>query len=45
MSAIHSFPGVGAAEWELNDGDVVRWQYTKTGLGANNSAWGAGNGI
>jgi uncharacterized repeat protein (TIGR02543 family) len=29
------FPNVGASTKTLNDGDVMRWQYTKTGLGAD----------
>ena len=39
-----TFPGVGASAWTLVNGDVLRWQYTCTGLGsdvgADNSAWG-----
>jgi hypothetical protein len=50
MYAVNNgFPGVGAAAFSLIDGDVVRWQYTKTGLGsdigADNSAWGADGGV
>jgi hypothetical protein len=46
MYAVNSgFPGVSAAAFSLIDGDVMRWQYTKTGLGADigadNSAWGS----
>ena len=39
-----SFPGVGAADWRLSDGEVMRWQFTVWGYGADlnadNSAWG-----
>ena len=39
-----SFPGVGAAGWRLRDGEVMRWQFTVYGYGADlnadNSAWG-----
>ncbi|MCD8053127.1 MAG: leucine-rich repeat protein, partial [Lachnospiraceae bacterium] len=39
-----SFPGVGASNWYMNNGDVMRWQYTCTGLGADigadSSDWG-----
>ena len=41
------FPGVGASGWTLLDGEVMRWQYSCTGLGcdigADNSEWGATN--
>jgi hypothetical protein len=41
------FPGDGADDVTLNDGDVVRWQYTKVGLGADigNTSLGAVNPI
>ena len=39
-----SFPGVGAAGWRMRDGEVMRWQFTVYGYGADlnadNSAWG-----
>ena len=39
-----SFPGVGAAQWRMRDGEVMRWQFTVYGYGADlnadNSAWG-----
>ena len=39
-----SFPGVGAADWRLSDGEVMRWQFTVWGYGADlaadNSEWG-----
>ncbi|MDR2616066.1 MAG: FIVAR domain-containing protein, partial [Oscillospiraceae bacterium] len=39
------FPGVGAGAWQLGEGEVVRWQFTVYGYGADldadNSAWGA----
>ena len=38
------FPGVGASGWQLSDGEVMRWQFTVFGygadLGSENSAWG-----
>ena len=38
------FPGVGADGWMLSEGEVVRFQFTLVGygadLGANNTAWG-----
>lgn len=38
------FPGVGAADYTLKNGDVMRWQYTLYGLGADlnadNREWG-----
>ena len=41
----NKFPNVGAAEWLLSDGEVMRWQFTLYGygsdLGADNSEWGA----
>ena len=41
------FPGVGASGWGLSDGEVVRWQFTVVGygadLGADNTAWGTDN--
>ncbi|MBR2832593.1 MAG: InlB B-repeat-containing protein, partial [Oscillospiraceae bacterium] len=43
------FPGVGASSWSLTNGDVMRWQYTCYGLGAdignNNEAFGGPAGI
>lgn len=40
-----TFPPVGAADWHLNDGEVMRWQYTIYGYGsdlnADNSEWGS----
>ena len=43
-SKLPSFPGVGAAGWRLRDGEVMRWQFTVYGYGADlnadNSAWG-----
>lgn len=39
-----SFPGVGAADWPMKDGEIMRWQFTLYGYGADlnadNSAWG-----
>ena len=39
-----TFPGVGASAWQLSDGEVMRWQFTVYGYGADldadNSAWG-----
>lgn len=39
-----SFPGVGAAQWRMRDGEIMRWQFTVYGYGADlnadNSAWG-----
>jgi len=35
---------VGAGSWPVNDGDVIRWQFTVFGLGADvgiSSGWGA----
>ena len=29
----HYFPSVGASSWSVEDGDVIRWQYTVTGYG------------
>ena len=44
-----SFPGVGASGWILKNGDVMRWQYTCEGLGAdignNNEAFGGSAGV
>lgn len=45
MYAINNnFPGVGAAAWTLEDRQVMRWQYTVFGYGADlnadNSEWG-----
>ncbi len=44
-----SFPGVGASDMRLNNKDVMRWQYSCRGLGADigadNSSWGSGNSI
>lgn len=38
------FPNVGCGQYLLNDGDVMRWQFTVCGLGsdlgADNSQWG-----
>ena len=43
------FPGVGASGWVLNNKDVMRWQYTRSGygsdIGQDNSAFGGGSGI
>ncbi|MBR2780438.1 MAG: DUF4430 domain-containing protein, partial [Eubacteriaceae bacterium] len=43
-----TFPGVGASGWTLKNGDVMRWQYSCSGLGAdignNNSTWGGSSG-
>ncbi|BDF70285.1 hypothetical protein CE91St41_24880 [Oscillospiraceae bacterium] len=40
-----SFPGVGCSEWRMIDGEVMRWQFTAYGYGADlnadNSAWGS----
>jgi hypothetical protein len=45
----NSFPGVGAAAWTLRNSDVMRWQYTCTGLGADigadNEAWSSGPSV
>ena len=42
-----SFPGVGAAQWRMRDGEIMRWQFTVYGYGADlnadNSAWGQGS--
>lgn len=42
-----SFPGVGASAYTLSNGDVMRWQYTCKGygadIGADNSSWGSGD--
>lgn len=39
-----SFPGVGASDWRMSHGEVMRWQFTVYGYGsdlnADNSAWG-----
>lgn len=41
------FPGIGSSGWSLSDGEVVRWQFTLVGygadLGADNTAWGTEN--
>ncbi len=41
------FPGIGSSGWSLSDGEVVRWQFTLVGygadLGADNTAWGTSN--
>ncbi len=41
------FPGVGSSAWSLSDDEVVRWQFTLLGygadLGADNTAWGTSN--
>lgn len=38
------FPGVGAAEWRMTGNEVMRWQFTLYGYGADlnadNSSWG-----
>ncbi|MDD4583351.1 MAG: S-layer homology domain-containing protein [Eubacteriales bacterium] len=38
------FPNVGAAAWPMKDGEVMRWQFTLYGygadLGADNKEWG-----
>jgi len=43
------FPGVGASGWILKNGDVMRWQYTCTGLGSDigndNTAFGGSAGV
>ena len=40
-----TFPGVGASGWGMQDGEVMRWQFTVYGYGsdlnADNSAWGS----
>ena len=40
-----TFPGTGASGWSLTSGEVVRWQFTLVGygadLGADNTEWGA----
>lgn len=40
----NSFPNVGASAWRMNDGEVMRWQFTLYGygadLGSDNSDWG-----
>ncbi|MBR2696820.1 MAG: DUF4430 domain-containing protein, partial [Parasporobacterium sp.] len=40
-----NFPGVGSSYYTLEDGDVLRWQFTLIGygadLGADNTAWGS----
>ncbi|WP_165445434.1 S-layer homology domain-containing protein [Bacilliculturomica massiliensis] len=40
----YSFPNVGAADWTLKDGQIMRWQFTLYGYGADlnadNSEWG-----
>jgi hypothetical protein len=45
----NSFPGVGAAAWTLRNGDVMRWQYTREGLGSDigsdNTAWQTGASV
>ena len=33
-----SFPGVGAAGWRMRDGEVMRWQFTVYGYGADLNA-------
>ncbi len=39
------FPNIGAADWQMKAGEVMRWQFTLYGygsdLGADNSEWGA----
>ncbi len=43
------FPGVGASGWTLQNGDVMRWQYTCRELGgdigADNTTWGGTSGV
>jgi hypothetical protein len=34
-SANHSIPGYGANDWILQENDVIRWQYTVQGTGAD----------
>lgn len=45
----NAFPGVGAAGWTLKDSQVMRWQFTIFGLGAdlnaNNEIWGTSSVI
>jgi len=40
-----SFPGVGASSWYMDNGEVMRWQFTLVGYGADlnadNSSWGS----
>ncbi|MGI6108768.1 MAG: DUF4430 domain-containing protein [Eubacteriaceae bacterium] len=42
--ANNTFPGYGCSNYELQNGDVIRWQYTLYGYGADldadNSSWG-----
>ena len=44
-SVDNDFPGVGASSWQMSDGEVMRWQFTVWGYGADlnadNSAWGS----
>ncbi len=43
------FPGVGASGWSLNNKDVLRWQYSRSGYGADlgqdNSGYGGSSGF
>ncbi|WP_130863591.1 S-layer homology domain-containing protein [Bacilliculturomica massiliensis] len=43
----NQFPGMGASGWRLSDGEVMRWQFTVYGYGADlnqdNTAWGQGS--
>lgn len=44
-----SFPGIGSAEYRMINGEVMRWQFTLYGYGADlnaeNSAWGTSSVI
>ncbi|KAB5097503.1 DUF4430 domain-containing protein, partial [Bacteroides thetaiotaomicron] len=44
-SVDNDFPGVGASSWQMSDGEVMRWQFTVWGYGADlnadNTAWGS----
>mgnify|MGYP000435300083 CR=1 FL=1 len=43
-SVDNDFPGVGASNWQMSDGEVMRWQFTVWGyaqLNADNTAWGS----
>ena len=44
-SVDNDFPGVGASNWQMSDGEVMRWQFTVWGYGADlnadNTAWGS----
>jgi len=46
MYAVNNiFPNLGASDWLMSDGEVMRWQFTLYGygsdLGADNMEWGA----